>query len=280
MDEKGVKVMKKKISYLLCVIICLSALLMGCSSPTDKQEQEEYADQKFIEAMANGLEERWALTEKDESKEGYEDITWDSEEYQKMMKSYIQAELDAIESFQNEKFKDSKLQEMAISYINLLKEHKKITEYMTVDYNKYAEELTPIYDNRTKIITTIDEEYELPIDKKFQNTLDDFKTNASLVQEQESKQAQVDALVSSVQFNKTTTDGDYTTYVAIIENTTDMNFASLQFNVNLLDANGVILESNSLFVNNIGKGQKAQIEFITDKNFTSTNLACDYWEEQ
>ena len=122
------------------IIIGLSCLVLsGCASEEPAAEEPTYADQSFISDMKNGLQARWKLNEEDEAEEGYDEILVNSEEYQEMMNNYIQAELDYVEKYQNEKFEDSNLQEIAVKYVNLLKQHKDACQYMTVDYNKYLD---------------------------------------------------------------------------------------------------------------------------------------------
>lgn len=273
--------MKKKLSKLFLSALCLSLLLVGCSTKEEETKEEpQYADDAFVQDMASGLQARWYLTDQDEQKEGYEDIPVNSEEHKDMMLSYINAELDYIGKYQNEQFEDSKLQEIAIKYINLLNQHIEICEYITVDYEKYYEEFEPIYNERSKVITELVEDYGLTVEEKYQTTLNDFLTNSQLVTETENKEKQIEELVKNIQFSMTENiGGDYKKYSATVENTTDINFSQLQLTINLLDADGVILESTYSFINNFASGQKANFEFNTDKEFVSTDVQCQYWEE-
>lgn len=68
------------------------------------------------------------------------------------------------------------------------------------------------------------------------------------------------------------------TYQTIIENTTGLDFNTFNININLLDENGVIVESVWEQVNNFNNGAKVQVEFSTDKEFASTEVTGDWWE--
>lgn len=271
--------MRKKLKVLLCGGICISMLLSGCASQEKKSKEPQYADEKFITDMGKGLEARWGLNAKDEKKEGYKDILTDSTEYKTMMLSYIDAELNSIGKYTDEKFENSKLQETALKYINLLKEHKKICDYVTVDYNKYAEEFNPIYNERSKIILELSESNGLKVSEKYAENLKEFSTNAQLVTEQETKREAISSMLEGVQFQSSTDDGSgYKTYQAIVENVIDIDFKTLQISINLLDANGVIVETTYDSISNFTKGAKAQFEFMTDKEFATTQVMADYWE--
>ena len=167
--------------------------------------------------MSKGLQARWKLNKEDEAKVGFDEILVNSEEYQEMMNNYIQAELDYVEKYQNEKFEDSNLQEIAVKYVNLLKQHKDACQYMTDDYDKYLEE--------------------------FQQTLNDFLTNSQLVTEQENAEAAIQKMIDTIQFEEVEDNGGYKTYRAVVENTTGIDFDTLNITINLLNSDGVIVET-------------------------------------
>ena len=185
MNDGERKMKKKKFYFPMLLMLCFLITLCGCETTKSQEETPEeepqYADDTFVQDIAKGLEARWDLSEKDEQKEGYENITVDSEEYKTMMLSYIDSELNVIEHYTEEKFEDKNLQEIALKYINLLKKHKEICGYMTVDYVKYNEEAQTIYNERSKIISTMADDYNMVIDEKYQSILNDFAVNSQLV---------------------------------------------------------------------------------------------------
>lgn len=277
--------MKKKLIILLTVVMCVSLLSAGCSSDNnskneDKKEKIQYADDQFIKDMSKGLQARWTLNEQDENKEGYDQIDVQSSEYKDMMLSYVQAELDCIEKYKDEKFKDSQLQEKAISYINLLTKHKEICDYIPVDYyGKYLDEFQSIYNERSKIIEDMANNYGLTVEEKYQSNLDEFKTNSQLVQEQDALQNSITNILNNIQFQEVNDDGyGWKTYQAVVENTSGKDFSEFSVNINLLNADGVIVETQYDQVSNFANGAKAQFEFMTDKDFTSTQVTANWYE--
>ena len=276
--------MKKATVLLASCMIGTGLLFTGCSGSQQESKQEEeihYADEDFVKDMAKGLEARWTLNEQDESKEGYDAIDLQSSEYKDMMISYINAELDCIGKYKDEKFEDSKLQEEAISYINLLNDHIEICDYIPVDYyGKYLEEFQPIYDGRSKIIQDMADNYGLTVSDKFQSNLDEFKTNSKLVQEKDAQEQAIDSMLSNITFEEVPDEyaGDWKTYQGVVENTTGSDFSTFAVNINLLNADGVIVETAYDQVSNFTNGAKAQFEFSTEKEFTSTEVTVQYYE--
>lgn len=276
--EEEMKDMKKTNVFLGLLFVLI--LLVGCGNQEIKEEEKEpqYADKVFIEDMSKGLQARWDLNSKDEQKEGYDEIPAQSDENKKMMLSYINAELDIIGKYKDEKFEDSKLQELAIKYINLLNQHKEACDYITVDYEKYDEEFQPIYNERSNVIKTMVEDYGMKVEEKHQGTLDDFLANSKLVSEQKAKEEEIDKMLSNIQFKETERSDEWGTYQAVVENTTDIDFKTFNININLLDKDGVIVETAYDNVSAFSKGAKVRFEFTTDKKFDSTQVIADWWE--
>ena len=274
--------MRKKFSTILLGILCLMLLSIGCSSTKEEEKKEEepqYADDSFVQDMSKGLQARWDLNAIDEQKEGYDEILVNSKEYQDMMISYIDAELNEIEKYAEEKFENKNLQEIAIKYINLLEKHKEICDYITVDYDKYYGEFEPIYNERSKVIESMVKDYGMTVYEEHQSILDDFLTNSQLVKDQESKQNAINSMLQNIQFQEVTDDGfGWRTYQAVVENTTGIDFKTLQININLLDADGVIVETTYDQVSSFNNGAKVQFEFSTDKEFVTTQVTSDWWE--
>lgn len=277
--------MKKKIVVILAMALSISVVVTGCSGNTNSpgkstkdQSVEEvyYADEDFVKDMSKGLQARWELIAEDENDE----TDPQSEEFQTMTLKYIQAELDCIEKYKDEKFENIELQEKAITYIKLLTKHKEICEYIPVDYyGKYLEEYEDIYNERSKIIADMVTDYGLSVDEKYQSTLDEFKTNSKLVKEQDALKDAVASMLEKVEFQETTSDGSgWKTYQGTIENNTGKDFSTLDITINLLDSEGVIVETTYDNIGNFTDGSKAHIEFTTDKEFTSTQLSAQWYD--
>lgn len=125
----------KKILYLFLTLI-LSISIAGCSNT---QEDKTY-DKEFISSLSKGLEARWKLTDE------YDDLVskgeikdTDQKKFIEYYDKFVNAELGEVEKYKDLKFEDSKLQEAAISYINLLKTQQEGVEEMRVDFEEGLE---------------------------------------------------------------------------------------------------------------------------------------------
>lgn len=275
--------MKKRAILILSAMMATGMLFTGCSSSgnnqkTEKSEEEtKYADEQFIKDMSKGLQARWDLIDKNEKKD--EEVDPQSQEEKDMTLDCIQAELDCVEKYTDEKFNDSKLQEYAVKYVNLLKQHKDACKYIPVDYyGKYSEELDSIYNERSKIIEDLVENYNLTVDKKHQDTLDEFKTNSQLVKDQDAMEESVKNMLANIQFTEVSNEDGWKTYQGVVENTTGKDISTLNVDINLKNADGIIVETTYDDVSNFTKGAKAQFEFYTDKDFATTEVTASYYE--
>lgn len=122
--------------------------------------------------------------------------------------------------------------------------------------------------------------YGLTVSDKFQSNLDEFKTNSKLVQEKDAQEQAIDSMLSNITFEEVPDEyaGDWKTYQGVVENTTGSDFSTFAVNINLLNADGVIVETAYDQVSNFTNGAKAQFEFSTDKEFTSTEVTVQYYE--
>lgn len=267
--------MKKRIGIIILSVLFVSAAITGCGNTkegsAEKEKKEAVADEKFLKDLAKGLEARWSIKD--------QDVELGSEEEKKYTDKLVSAELDILEKYQNEKFEDSKLQEKAIQYINLLKQQKEALDYMTADYEKYGELWTEAYDKRTQMIVDFVNDYKLTVSDKYESTLKDITVNAKQVTEENEKEEKVQALVESIEFGLAEDDGyGWKTYNAVVENTTEMTFSYFNLTINLLDQDDVIVETTYANVSNWGKGQKVKFEFMTDKEFAATQVGAEYSE--
>ena len=118
----------------------------------------------------------------------------------------------------------------------------------------------------------------MTVDEEYQQTLNDFLTNSQLVIEQENEEGGIQEMLDGIQFDAVDDNGGYKTYQAVVENTTGIDFNTLNITINLLNSDGVIVETAYDNVSAFAQGAKVQFEFMTDKEFTSTQVSVDWWE--
>lgn len=235
-----------------------------------QEEAPDYADDDFMAALATGLETRWNLSE-NESPDAYES----TDEERAWMLKFVNAELDEVGGFASQPFEDTKLQAAAIQYINVLNDQLAALDYINVDYDKYLTLWNEAYNERSQLITDFVDNYGLTVSEEYQSVLDDFKVNAALVANNAEMQKAIDAIGDGMVFQD---EGDGH-YVAVVENTTGFDIAEYNADVSLLNADGVIVDTQYIYVSNWGNGQKAQFDFyVYDTSFETTSVKVSYWE--
>lgn len=249
--------------------LIISIGIIGCSNT---KEEKSY-DEEFIKSLATGLESRWKLTYE------YDDLVSKGEIKETDVKKeieydekYVQAELTNIEKYKDLKFEDSKLQEYAIQYINLLKKQQEGVELMPVNLDKGNKLWNEGYDQRSKLIITFIDEYDLPISDEYQKTVKEFRKASEQVKDNE----KVEAAVEKCEFIVTSSRDGWKDYEAVIQNNTDTDYDFFNISINLLDDDEVILESTSAYVENWKAGQKARFKFTTNCDFSSMSKECEY----
>ena len=248
----------KKITAILCIVMCC-ALLFGCNS-----EDKKY-DQEFLKDLKQGMMDRW-----DMSGVIYLDSKANGEKL-------VNAELQQIEKYLTKNFEDSELQEKAIGYINLLKKQKEALKYYDVDYDKYDKLWSEALASRSTYILDFINSYGLEFPDKYKETIDDFKVRAKIVEDDKTLTKQIDELKKSIEFEKVEQEYEWAYYEAVVENTTEKTFDYFSIEINLMDADGVIIESTYATVDNWRPGKKAKFEFMTDAEFESYEYEVDYY---
>lgn len=133
-------VMTKKLLFAVLMVVSLFL----CSSAVNKAITY---DNDFIKSLARGLDKRW-----EDAASNYEDTT---SYYEKA----TQLELSEVGRYKEKTFKDNKLKKLAIEYINVLEDSKKLTskenEHFSsdswVEYRKKRYELILDIHSRKKI---------------------------------------------------------------------------------------------------------------------------------
>lgn len=254
---------KKSIVVLVLAAILSFGMFTSCSSSSS--DEPHYADQDFIKSVSKGLEDRWALqdSQKDET-------SVDS------MREAVQTELDAVEEYKTATFEDSVLQEKALNYINVLHECLDNVEYFASDdqYEKWE----AVYDQRTILIKDFVDNYGLTVSEKYKSNLEELVANGKTVGAKNEQTEAIKKIVDDLDFEVEKEEYGWKTYSAVFENTTDYEIVDLSLDVNLLDSDGVIVDTQYVSAENVAKGQKARLEFETEKSFEKYETTISFLE--
>lgn len=241
--------MKRILSFILCTLLVMST----CSCSGGKS-----VDEQFISSLEKGLEARWQLTDKTN--------TPTKEDWEK----YVKAELDEILKYKDEKFEDKKIEKVAKTYIKSIEDTKKILKYVNTNQwmTKYD---MGIYMTRTKALYDINQIKTLEVKEEYKEDLTRLISTgeaASLAKK----------IMEDVKFKKVKGEYDYRTYAAIIENTSTIDFQSFWLSVALYDKNGIIVDTQDVYVSSWNAGEKAKFEFGTSKEFSKIKIKNVTWE--
>lgn len=264
------KLKKTLLSILLLSLIAGLCALLGCSSssPASSSDEVHYADKDFIASLSKGLEARWSLTDQEED---------DSATTIKQMQSYIQAELDELTQYETATFEDTKLQEQALKYINVLKDSYDNVNYSISD--KDTDKWQEYVDERSVLIKDFVENYGLTVSEKHQAILDEFIADGISVETKSAEEKAMKKLVKSLDFELAEDDGyGWKTYIATLDNTSDYDIKDISVDVNLLDKEGTIIATEYASARNVAKGKKAKLEFNTDEDFKKIEKTLSYYE--
>ncbi|PIO83261.1 hypothetical protein BSQ39_06685 [Loigolactobacillus backii] len=239
--------------------------LTGCGKST---QEPKYYDDDFISAMEKGLENRWKLQTNEDKK--------DSDLTKKDYGQWISVEKKQVADYRNKKFKNSKLQELAITYINSLNDQKDTLQYFGSDdfYDKWEK----VYDKRTQAIVAINKIRKIKVPKENQSNLDELLGNGKSVNEKAGKDEKVDTLIKSIKFTaqpKEYAEDDYTTYDAETTNTTGFDIKSFTANIKIKDASGTTVDTQSISTENWSNGDKVKFSFETDQEVASYEVIKD-----
>ena len=246
--------MKKVFAAILSI-----ALIAGVSACGEKKaEGPDYADDEAMSIIAEGFGKRSALID---------------------LQQIVQAEIDNDKPLKARQFKDSKLQEQIIAYLNSLDDQLSVVKKYSNTSAEYTNAWNEVYDKRSTILKTFVDKYGLKVDSKYQDTLDDLVRNGNSVQEKNETDQVINNLVSSAQFDRTEAEyGGYYTYSAVIENTSKINFGNVSLLLALYDADGVKVEETFANTSSWAAGEKVRFEAGSDVNAAQVKVSVSNYE--
>lgn len=238
-------------SLFCCIMACMLALT-GCQNKA--ADDPGYQDDAFLVDLGKGLNRRWDLSDKYDE----ESDSMTSEQFEEL----VQCELDSIEKYANEKFEDSKLRELAISYVNVLHEQRDASDLyasnnLDIDsINKW----NSIYNERVSILKDILENYEVKTAEKHKETRSQLMTDGRNAQKAADTKAALQSIADSIQFTFADDGWGNITGTATAANNTGMSFTTAQFDIQLYDEAGVRTETTYHSVENWNDGETVNIE--------------------
>ena len=246
--------MKKKLLVLL--IACMAAMLFilpGCAA-----QEEKSTDEHFMDALSSGLEARWEILDP-------LGVTYEQEDLEKA----IQAEKDAVADFYDKDFENDELGVCAQRYIDSLNNSNAADMYSANGYSRWLQN----YNARTAALYDINAIYEINVSEDEKSSLDQLLNDGEAASYAVSIMDQVSFEAQEPEFEGQT----YLEYTAVVENASELNFSYFNLNINLLDSDGVVLETTAAFTSDWASGSNHTFSFMTDTDFADYEISsCDW----
>lgn len=253
--EDGVMVKKFAGTIAACV---LALSMFGCSQ---QDEGPDYADDEVVPAMSTALEKRFDLADEYERAVAEDGKEMAPEDRQ----AAVDIELDALSDFRNREFEDRDLQELVISYLNLLEDTKEIADLQTTDAVAFLKEWEGAYNDRTQLLRRFVEEYGLSVDAAHEEQLNEMLMVAKYADQEDDLNEAVQALADSIVIEFSTNEYGYTSGSTTVTNDTGYSFDYIMFDVNLYDEGNVRVGSTYLNANNWADGETIVLDvFVND----------------
>lgn len=243
---------------VICIVLS-TILLVGCTS---NYENKNY-DSEFLTSLSKGLDKRRKDNDKfpDESAKNY--------------KLYINDELDEVKDYGDKKFKNDKLKELAIRYINVLKEGKEIASNFGAD--SFEDQWSEHQNKRYELLVEINNISEIPVQDK--DGLNEVLAGGKEVKCDNKVRKDLENIINSADFKPDDSNSYLAGYSAVVENTTEYDIEALTVEVSLFDENDVLYNTTYINVNNWKKGTEAKLHFIdTDDKEGTYELSLKYYE--
>ncbi len=206
--------------------------ISACSS-NNQSTAPKYADKKAMSIITKGLQKRWDVSDQQ-----------GDEASAKIYKEAVQTEIDNDKNLKSSKFKNSKLQEDVITYLNLLDDSMDVLNKYGYGTTKFEEQWQKVYDKRTAQLKVLVDKYGLKVDSAHQDNFNELVANGTSVQKESATKEAIEGLLNNVTFEKSDDGYGYYTYSAVIENTTDYSFKNVSLILALYDSEGIKAEED------------------------------------
>ena len=251
--------------FLVISLLFVSIIVAGCGTTSTKKEVKYY-DNDFVTDLGKALDARWTYTDD----KANADVVMTEEGYE----TATQTELDVIEKYQDLKFKDSKLKEAALAYINELKNGLEVAK--TYGSDSFYDNWEKHYNSRTSKLIAINDIKKIEVSEKNQSILDELLASGKEVQTKNKNEDTIKSFADSLTFTLDEANSDesasYYIYTATAENTTQLNFGYLSLNIKLIDNQGTTVDTQPIYENNWTANEKRNLEFITNKTFSTIQI--------
>lgn len=241
---------------LLVLLICSLGFISACSQNDANAAKSKYVDDKAMNVIAAGFERRSYVIESNAN----DDDPHSTENIQEA----IEAEIKNDKELKNARFKDSKMQQDVITYLNLLDDQLKVTEDYSQSSSDYYEEWNKVYDKRSAQLKKLVDNYGLEVGEKYEDDFNDLIKNGKSVAEKTRYEDAINSLIQGANFEKSDDGYGLYTYTAVVENTSGISFSNVSLTLALYDADDIKAEETYADTSSWAPGEKVKFEAMSD----------------
>lgn len=241
---------------LLVLLICSLGFISACSQNDANAAKSKYVDDKAMNVIAAGFERRSDVIESNAN----DDDPHSTENIQEA----IEAEIKNDKELKNARFKDSKMQQDVITYLNLLDDQLKVTEDYSQSSSGYYEEWNKVYDKRSAQLKKLVDNYGLEVGEKYEDDFNDLIKNGKSVAEKTRYEDAINSLIQGANFEKSDDGYGLYTYTAVVENTSGISFSNVSLTLALYDADDIKAEETYADTSSWAPGEKVKFEAMSD----------------
>ena len=224
---------------------------------------ERPADDRFLELLVAGLEQRWQL---EEALQETKDYVLTKEDWA----AFFAAEYDQLRPFREEKFQDKALEDAAVRYIRSLEDSQKALEYFGTEQWKDAY-YNSAYHAQTVALLYINNLRPIMVSEDYAKKLENMLINGEIID-------LVQPLFDQVLFLDIGTVGNTKKFETTLKNTSSLTFRWFSFDVELKDGEGQVMETKTIKVLNWKPDEKKRFQFSTTIDFVAMNVTFADWE--
>ena len=247
---------KQPMMGLLVLLVCSLGFISACSQNDANAAKSKYVDDKAMNVIAAGFERRSDVIESNAN----DDDPHSTENIQEA----IEAEIKNDEELKNARFKDSKMQQDVITYLNLLDDQLKVTEDYSQSSADYYEEWNKVYDKRSAQLKKLVDNYGLEVGEKYKDDFNDLIKNGKSVAEKTRYEDAINTLIQGANIEKSDDGYGLYTYTAVVENTSGISFSNVSLTLALYDADDIKAEEIYADTSSWAPGEKVKFEAMSD----------------
>lgn len=248
--------MKRKtlISGILMMATCfaLSFSLSGCN-----QEQKS-TDEQFMESLASGLEARWSTYDNEGDNSTQEDLD-----------AALKKEKEAVSPYRDADFENDELKSHVDEYLGALDELNASDAFSAAGYEKWSRS----YNARVAALYKIDQLSKIEVGESSQDELDEILYDGKAASGAIEIMQQAKFKAEKPEYEGQT----WTECTATVENTTGIDFSFFQFTINLVDKDGVTVETTYATTDDWTAGSKHKFQFTTDEKYKTIEISSVGW---